>query len=609
VTELNRKDKMGAGCLSLFALPFAGVGVAAFCYLGFMLWTWHRMASWVPVPAEIASLELERHRGDDAVTHKVVAHYRYRFDGREYVGDRAAISSISDNLGDFQQQLYRELETARARRMAVAYVDPANPADATLNRDLRWTLAGFAALFGLVFGGVGFGLLFGARFSARKLAAQRALERRFPKEPWRWREEWKGGRIAASNRADAYGVTIFAVLWNLISFPAALFVPDATADGNWLALVALLFPAVGIGLAAWAIRSWLRVRRFELPTLVLDRLPIPLGGKLEGTVKVDMLVPVAREFKLRLNCVARRRSRNNKGANERLLWQNEWTVPKHSCQLASTYSTIPVDVAVPDDLPPASTAQEDERIVWRLEITGKCPGPDFASTFEVPVFAVGVDRKTRVDSEAPGPARPVPAPGDRLDSSQAKESARQAARTTARETAPAPDPRRLESLGILYERLPQGREAWTFRRANHKGLALGLTALTLIWTGICVALRFADAPLIFPIVFGLFDVLFVWWTLHLWFAEYRVTLDEHNLTIVARGFGGTRTFKIPRRQITRVRARRGMQAGNKLYYDLKVETGNRQSRTAATSVGDYSVAEWLAEHWMSDERMPGRTAS
>lgn len=608
MTGLNTKDKMGAGCLSLFALPFAGVGIAAFCYLGFMLWTWHRMASWLPVPAEIVSLELERHRGDDAVTHKVVAHYRYRFDGREYDADRAAIASMSDNLGDFQQRLYRELETARAHRSAIAFVDPANPGDATLNRDLRWTLVGFAAIFGLVFGGVGFGLLFGARISARKLAARRALERRFPKEPWRWHEEWKDGRISASNRANAYGTTIFAVLWNLISLPTALLVPAAIADGNRLALVALIFPAIGIGLAAWAIRSWLRLRRFKLATLVLDRLPIPLGGRFKGTVKVDALVPVAHEFKLRLNCVERRRSRNGKASNERLLWQNEWTVPKHSCQLASTYSTIPVDVAVPDDLPPASTIEE-ERIVWRLEITGECPGPDFASTFAVPVFRIGAQRKSPVESETPASMRPAPAPQDRLDSPDAEETARRAARTTALETAPQPDPHRLSQLGILYERLPQGREAWTFRRAQHKGVALGLTALMLAWTGISVGLGFADAPLIFPIVFGLFDVLLVWWTLHLWFAEYRVTLDERNLTIVARGFGGTRTYKIPRRQITRVRARRGMQAGNKLYYDLKVETGDRRSRTAATSVGDYSVAQWLAAHWITGAKPASSSSS
>jgi Protein of unknown function (DUF3592) len=598
---LKGRDKMGAGCLSLFALPFAGVGVGAFYFLGSMLWTWHQMASWVPVPTEIVSLDLESHRGDDATTHKVVANYRYSFDGRDYAGDRVAIASMSDNIGSFQQDLYRSLKRAQARRAAVAFVDPANPGSSTLNRDLRWLLVGFEAMFGLIFGGVGFGLLIGARIGGKKLAAERDLEQRFPTTPWRWRDDWKDGRIATSNRANAYGATIFAVLWNLISLPVVFFMPAELAHGNWLALIAFIFPAVGIGLAVWAIRSWLRLKRFKAVTLVLDHVPVPLGGRLRGTIKVDTFVPVTGEFKLRLNCVERRRSGSNNESNERLLWQNESSVPRHVCQLAPMYSTIPVNVEVPADLPESSTAKDNDRIAWRLEITGECPGPDFVSTFEVPVFAVAEAGKapTRAQPKATGPVAAMstsPSTGDWLDRLEADEAARATQRAAADPSAPSPD--RLAALGIVYELLPGGREAWTFRRGQQVRVALGLTVMTLVWSAISVGLWFSSAPLLFPIAFGLFDAIFVWWTLHLWFAEYRVTLDERMLTITARSVTGTRRCEIPREQIVRVRARRGMQAGNKLYYDLKVDTLDRKSRTAATSLPDYAVAEWLAERWM-----------
>ena len=39
-----------------------------------------------------------------------------------------------------------------------------------------------------------------------------------------------------------------------------------------------------------------------------------------------------------------------------------------------------------------------------------------------------------------------------------------------------------------------------------------------------------------------------------------------------------------------------MQAGNKLYYDLKVETTDG-THTAASSLADCDVATWLARHW------------
>ena len=45
-----------------------------------------------------------------------------------------------------------------------------------------------------------------------------------------------------------------------------------------------------------------------------------------------------------------------------------------------------------------------------------------------------------------------------------------------------------------------------------------------------------------------------------------------------------------------MRAKRGMQAGNKLYYDLEVETADGK-HTAASSLADYDVASWLAQHW------------
>ncbi len=117
---LKRKDKIGAGCLSLFALPFAGVGVAAIYYIGSMLWAWQRMANWVPVPTQIVRLDLESHQDEDSTTHKVVAHYRYAFDRQRYEGDRVAISSMADNIGDFQETLYRQLQNAEARGSALA---------------------------------------------------------------------------------------------------------------------------------------------------------------------------------------------------------------------------------------------------------------------------------------------------------------------------------------------------------------------------------------------------------------------------------------------------------------------------------------------------------
>jgi len=88
--------------------------------------------------------------------------------------------------------------------------------------------------------------------------------------------------------------------------------------------------------------------------------------------------------------------------------------------------------------------------------------------------------------------------------------------------------------------------------------------------------------------------------LSLWFTEYRIELDDAMLTLKRTGFMARAPIEIPRQWVRRVRAKRGMQTGNKLYYDLTVET-NEGTHTAASSIADYSVANWLARHLMGDE--------
>jgi hypothetical protein len=574
----TKSARLGTGCLMLFALPFAAVGVGA---LVWSLWTvrdWYAAREWAPVPAHIVTLALESHAdGDGDTTYETTATYRYEFGGVPYMGTRVAIDRGADNIGGFQHRLFRELDAARERGAPVtAYVDPDDASRALLNRELRPGLFALKGVFALVFGGVGFGLLFGTRHAAKKAAAQEKLAQRFPGEPWRWRPEWADGRISGSAPTAAYVAIGFAVLWNLFSLPAAFIVPGEIASGNKAAAVALLFPVIGLGLAAWAARAWLQLKRFGVPTLALHRMPVALGGRLKGSVRVDGEVPIAADFGLELECVetVTRGSGKNRRREEKLLWQKQWRVPRHQCQVSSSLTTIPVDVAVPAGQPPTSMDNGDGKITWRLEVAGACPGPDFLSRFELPVFETA--------------ATPEPA--------------EIAAEPPARER---PDHRALAAHGIDYVRTPQGAETWTFRRGRHKGVALAISAFAVVWSIAAGVLLVAEASTFIAIVFLLFDALLVWWALHVWLTEYRVTLDRGVLTLARTGVLKRKPIEIPRAWLRSVRAKRGMQAGNKLYYDLEVESSDGKF-TAASSLADYDVANWLARYWLQGE---ARTAS
>ncbi len=570
VSLRTKSSSLGNGCLMLFALPFAAVGVGALVWSLWTLHDWYEASTWSPTPAQLVAVELEEHSNDDGgSTYETTAEYRYDYAGTTYTGTRVAIDSGADNIGGFQHRLYSELRAAHQSNLPVtAYVDSDDPSRAILNRELRPGLFAMKGLFAIVFGIVGFGLLLGARHAAKKQAAENEQRQRFPDEPWRWRPEWANGRIAGSSRAAAYLVIAFAVLWNLISLPAAMIVPGELAEGNRAAAFALLFPLVGLCLAAWAIHAWLRMKRFGTPTLNLLRLPVALGGRLKGSIRVEAPVSVTTDFGLELECVEirTRGTGKNRKTVEKLLWQKQWRVPRHQCQIGPTFTTIPVDVALPADQPETTMDGGPDKILWRLEATGVCPGPDFWSKFELPVF------KT---AETPDPAEAAAEPATRAD---------------------APDLRALAAIGIDYQRTAQGAEAWTFRRGHNRSVAVWLTGFAALWTVICIGLFMLDAPLLFPIVFTLADLAIVWWALHTWFTEYHVTLDRGLLTLVRRGFMARAPIEIPRAWIRSVRAKVGMQAGNKLYYDLEVETADGK-HTAASSLPDYDVATWLARHW------------
>jgi hypothetical protein len=251
-----------------------------------------------------------------------------------------------------------------------------------------------------------------------------------------------------------------------------------------------------------------------------------------------------------------------------MLWQRQWRVPRHQCQIAM-FTTIPVDAPVPAEQPTTTVDDASAEIAWRLDVTGECPGPDFWSRFELPVFAT-----------------------------EARPAATELLPAIEPATNEGPGPGELGALGIDYERLPQGGEAWTFRRGQHKRVATGISAFAALWGAISAVLFYVDAPLLFPIVFLLFEAVLIWWALSLWPTEYRVTLERGLLTLSRRGFMARAPVEIPLKWIRGVQAKVGMQAGNKLYYDLKVDTAEG-SHTAASSLADYDVATSLARHWMA----------
>src|SRR5262245_3579835 len=84
-------ERVGRGCLILFALPFALVGAGVAAAVAYDLWTWRDAQSWVETPATLSSTSLdEDFDSDGGASYKAKAAYAYEFNGRRFENDRVA---------------------------------------------------------------------------------------------------------------------------------------------------------------------------------------------------------------------------------------------------------------------------------------------------------------------------------------------------------------------------------------------------------------------------------------------------------------------------------------------------------------------------------------
>lgn len=565
-----KQNLKGLGCLVLFATPFAAAGL----FVGFlalkMLWLWVEVREWQEVPAQIVQTDLITSTGDDSNTYRVEATYHYEFGGVAHQGDRVGLSTGSDNIGSFHQDVYRQLADHQATGKPFrCYVNPQEPTDALLYRELRWGLFALMGVFGLVFSGVGIGLMVGAGVVKRRSEDEEQLSGTHPEEPWRWKGEWTEGRITATGKAQFLLPCIMAVLWNLVSAPLLFLVPQEVRDNdNYLALLGLIFPVVGVGLAVWAIRSFIRWRKFGDSVLELSAFPGVIGGALKGRILTSVNIKATHGFRLTLNCIQQvtRGSGDNRRTSESILWQQETRLQRESAEFDPSRSEIPIEFQIPFDASPTEERSDDDKTLWRLEATAEVSGVDYAAQFEVPVFRTAESRdEAQLETEPDA---------------------------WGTEPEPALD---LAQYGIHSELLSTGGQRLTFRAARHKGPALGLTAFLILWLGFNYLLVRLDAPIFFPILWGVFSVLIFLGVLDLWFE--RRTLEVHSDRLVLAGgiFGIGRSRVIPTDQIQEAIPIRGMQSGNKLFYRIQIRTHEDKTYIAATKLDNLSLAHAILE--------------
>lgn len=368
----SKTDKDGkGGCLAYgFAAIFLIAGLAVMIFVGLKpVYHYWETSRWQQVPATVLSSRLNKSYSDGSSTYSVTASYRYRFAGQTYNSDSVAFYSGSDNFGDYWQQLSRRLERARSgRSTAYAWVNPNDPQQAYLDRTLRWGALVFGLAFGGVFALVGGGLMFMFSRSAKDRS-----------------ETSKTGLYSSREKGGHWFLIGFGLIFVLLPSPAYLEVWEEVQRGDYMILLVLLFPLVGLGIAfgGWKMRS---SYRFFGPTpLRLDPEPGHAGGQVGGQIRLGRALASDSNLNVLLSCIRGRESGSGKNRRtvETVLWQSEqraWS------QNNGASSEIQFCFDVPAEQP-ASSGSGRNFICWRVELDGQVEGRRLNRSWEIPVLA------------------------------------------------------------------------------------------------------------------------------------------------------------------------------------------------------------------------------
>ena len=470
--------------------------------------------------------------------------------------------------------------------------EPATPPDPKAERTrvmllaLPFALLGIAALVMLVhdfIGGIpkqraitilsfiaaciGFvALIFG--INAKKLAIKNASLKSSASEtsekPWLKRKDWTTGRITSGARKSVVLLWIFVIFWlGFSTVLTVLVVPPEWRKGNHAALIALIFPVVGLAVLVFAINTTLAWWRFGQSFFEMAAMPGVLGGTLEGMIQVPTRLQPEHGLHLRLSCLRRTTSGtgNSRSTTEKILWQDEKWLRPDLPQTDLNATGIPVYFKLPADQP-ESTPSSGDGIHWKLEATAKVRGPNYHATFEVPVFKV------------PG----APIPGDD---------------PTAQYQMSLDEIRQQIHSHVRVNDLAGGGKEFIFPAGRNPGFASGATAFLVIWTAIVVFLFWKHAPFIFPLVFGAIDLLMAVFAFDLWFRRSRVVATPAQVQIETAwlGFKKQQTLKVS--EVASIATDVGASAGHTAYYDLKIRTRDGRYVTAAKSLGSKPEADWL----------------
>ena len=392
---------------------------------------WVQMKDWQPEEAELLWVK--------GAKNETLASYRYQILGEEFKGQRVYLAGFKDNIGSYHKRLLHRLQQKRGGKRLVVYVNPAEPDQAIIDRQMRWGLFTLMSLFCLFFVGIGSGLLIAGIFassprkiklpSTSELKAEWEEKKKNPTfrenfidyrryrlhelnaaepddtgdtnesgetvtKPWLARKEWQSASIRSEARGSMITMWVFSALWWLVSGPTTWFIIPEIRSGNLPALIGFVFPLAGIFLVIKAIRQSFEWRRYGVIELLLDPYPGGIGGNVGGKLRFKTNARSSGRFNVELACIFSYLSGgSDKSRNERIRWAEMG--PAHVDDSAGELE-LSFRFDIPDDLPESDIEESEDYYIWRLTVSSE--DEPLNRSYHLPVFKTG-ERSRFIDHD------------------------------------------------------------------------------------------------------------------------------------------------------------------------------------------------------------------
>ena len=406
--------------------------------------------------------------------------------------------------------------------------------------------------------------------------------------PWLARTDWASGELEYRH-GELRGVVpaILGLIFLFLSLGFASNAPNAIRDNNYGSLIPffILFP---LGLTV-TVKSFLLVIggiRTGPVTLHLDSVPVALGGRLVGKLKLSKPIPAGQSVRLTLKCTGRtemvRRRSDDVGSSSRVLSQYGQTV------VTDGTGVIPVSMVVSGAAPPTKLrpkswssdelTQTKTWVEWELAVDDpSAKDGEIHAAFELPVFKVG--------------EIPAPPPADL--------EAIRAAHTTEMESyQPGP------GFKVRIRSVPGGTTEIHFPPVRGAAQAGAQTVVFLVMAAIFAAFTgqlftsLNDDEIshrgdwllaVMYVGWAIPTFLLFLWVLRLWFAPERVTIANGMLSYTSGLFRKTRTMPVDK--ITAIHAVSGRYTKNNA---IRIRGRVPYWLTVGDGIRDRRDADWLA---------------